>query len=120
MKIKIIEQHTATCIVLILCAVVLSLLSYFSEGLTSVFLSITALVLLLWSIVAWPHDLVYKITYLDEDQQSHEVKCFISVRFNELQRQHYFDQWIPGEIIKIEEMEEVIHCPLRHNTIGHI
>ena len=120
MKIKIIEQNTAICIVLILCAVISSVFSYYSEGLPSVFLSITALLLILWSILAWPHDLVYKITYLDEAEEAHEVKFYISIRFSEKQRQNCFDQWVPGKIINIEEMEEVAHCPFRFRAIGHI
>ncbi|NHB58374.1 hypothetical protein [Acinetobacter shaoyimingii] len=120
MKIKIIEQNTAICIVIILCAVVLSVFSYYAEGLPSVFLSIAALLLVLWSIVAWPHDLVYKITYLDQAQETHEMKCYISVRFSERQRQRCFEQWVPGKIIDVEEMEEVVHCPLRFRSIGHI
>lgn len=120
MKIKIIEQNTVICIVLIVCAVVLSVLSYYSEGLPSVFLSIASLLLVLWSIVAWPHDLMYKITYLDEAQETHQMKCFISIRFDEKQRQHCFDQWVPGKIIEIEALEEVVHCPFRFRAIGHI
>lgn len=120
MKIKIIEQNTAICIVIILCAVVFSILSYFSEGLPSVFLSIVALLLVLWSIVAWPHDVVYKITYVDEANETHEMKCFISIRFSEKQRQRCFDQWVPGKIMEIEELEEVVHCPFRFRAIGHI
>ena len=120
MKIKIIEQKTAICIVIILCAVLFSVLSYYSEGLPSVCFSIAALLFVLWSIVAWPHDIVYKIKYLDENEEAHEMKCFISIRFNEKQRQHCFDQWVPGKILEVEKMEEVVHCPFRFRAIGHI
>lgn len=120
MKIQMIEQNTVICIVLIFCAVVLSVFSYYSEGLPSAFLSIVALLLVLWSIIAWPHDLVYKITYLDSTEETYEMKCFISIRFSEKQRQYCFDQWVPGKIINIEKMEEVPHCPFRFHTIGHI
>ena len=120
MKFKIIRQSTATCVVLTLAAVILSIVSYSLEGLASAVCSLLSLVLVLWSVMAWPHDRVYKITYLDQDGIEHEMKCYISIRFNSEQRQRCFNAWVPGKIMEIEEQEEVVHCPFRFRAIGHI
>lgn len=121
MKIKIIEQNTAFCIVLTVVAVILTVFSFYTEGLTSVALSIIALILVLWSVYAWPHDQVYKIIYRDkDDHEIHEMKCFVSIRFSEKQRQHCINTWVPGEVLHIEELEEVAHCPFRFRAIGHL